>query len=994
MIKKRIISTFIFVVFVLSIFAFDLLRVKESSASELGLSLPNQIVDLSKPANELKLSGINVNPQNLLDVSFYFSGELKNKDEATKLVEYFLTAMSFEGENLWVNLSPYEKDRVLDERLAQTQLGKVLLKQDYLLKQLSSSLTNPDTKLGQEYWKNKEANDSAFNKIWIAADKAVVGEDGDLAMIEQSSMNVFTEADYLAMQKNTVEVDSSSSFIKEKIVPLIKDDVNAGSNFSELRQVYSALILAKWFKDKYFNSVYSHYIDSAKVKGVDTSDPAVKKKVFELYSKSFKDGVYNQIKKVKADNGSLKKKNYVSGGITPNPDSKMKRKKLDREKFDGQTMASGVALFDPILKSGSVVKMLAMTGMLLLTPILGKFSQTFASDYETSSTYISERSTRAPEFTTEYLDSLINIAQDLTQTENDRLIAMTRMSADQELNYSYYNALYSIFEDSNETVDIRKRALTVIAQMKDVRAYDGFKIFIDSHSIATTASLSQTQLQLLDHSLTSFAEWSDMMNYYGLFSDRVSVMNTILPYADANLNDVQSLRWEAWYALGYLPNNTETEVITQLEEMKARDVAANHAQAQQAIDQALARNPVEVKYNYLVRYPNQVVDWSVDSVHTHMLDISQNTGDILYQTPYVVEAIQILGAGVYADFDFGDGNQKDSLSYKVLDSLDQNRALMRSRSEGEQEQIQEAIDSAKAEIWDRLNPISVINNNLVPQNRFSPQFVQKVDLRQAINLQFPASIQVYDLRGRIVAQVEAPRGHFQLDRANLGLARGMYMLMVNYNFGHGPRSSVSTSQAETMFAANFSADATAARSTATAQQESDDNSQMPLPNPDSDMPTPHETVLASRRYDYDEEVESEDEGDEAEASERILVVDRKSAQPEKAVSAEEIVDHFFAAINSSGNKDYADAVTMRYVDKLDEAGDDMVPVAYVKHGGIDMDLEIEVSSSAIKDKLYATMSPEQVAEHKAQSRFLAGFTFEFNMNKGKMTIDDIIAQKK
>jgi hypothetical protein len=37
---------------------------------------------------------------------------------------------------LWVNLSPYEDNRIMPEKLSQTTMGQDLLSMDYLLKQL------------------------------------------------------------------------------------------------------------------------------------------------------------------------------------------------------------------------------------------------------------------------------------------------------------------------------------------------------------------------------------------------------------------------------------------------------------------------------------------------------------------------------------------------------------------------------------------------------------------------------------------------------------------------------------------------------------------------------------------------------------------------------------------------------------------------------------------------------------------------------------------
>ena len=57
-----------------------------------------------------------------------------------RLVKYFLAALTIPEKDLWVNLSPYEKDRVITDEFGSTEMGRDLLAQDYMLKQLTSSL--------------------------------------------------------------------------------------------------------------------------------------------------------------------------------------------------------------------------------------------------------------------------------------------------------------------------------------------------------------------------------------------------------------------------------------------------------------------------------------------------------------------------------------------------------------------------------------------------------------------------------------------------------------------------------------------------------------------------------------------------------------------------------------------------------------------------------------------------------------------------------------
>ena len=58
--------------------------------------------------------------------------------ESLRLIKYFLAALTVPEKDLWVNLSPYEKDRIVPEAFGQTEMGRDLLAQDYLLKQIDA----------------------------------------------------------------------------------------------------------------------------------------------------------------------------------------------------------------------------------------------------------------------------------------------------------------------------------------------------------------------------------------------------------------------------------------------------------------------------------------------------------------------------------------------------------------------------------------------------------------------------------------------------------------------------------------------------------------------------------------------------------------------------------------------------------------------------------------------------------------------------------------
>jgi len=87
-----------------------------------------------------------------------------------------------------------------------TDMGRDLLSEDYMLKQLTASLIYPEGETGKQFWakvyaqaKQKfgttEIPVNTFNKVWIAPDKAVIYQNGNTAFIAESRLKVLLEED-------------------------------------------------------------------------------------------------------------------------------------------------------------------------------------------------------------------------------------------------------------------------------------------------------------------------------------------------------------------------------------------------------------------------------------------------------------------------------------------------------------------------------------------------------------------------------------------------------------------------------------------------------------------------------------------------------------------------------------------------------------------------------------------------------------------------------
>ncbi|MBF0479306.1 MAG: hypothetical protein HQL26_07460 [Candidatus Omnitrophica bacterium] len=245
--------------------------------------------------------------------------------------------------------------------MGKTELGRDMLAQDYIFKQLTASLMYPEKELGKKFWERVYSKIYAssplrgegrvrgfdiptdtFNKVWIVADKAKVLERNNAAYVVGAHLKVLLEQDYLAAQENrkekiedrqatknkttaSIASDLSSpvypltSIIKEIIIPEIEKEVNQGEHFAQLRQMFYSMILATWYKlalkDALLNQVYSN---KGKTSGVLSNDPAVKEKIYNQYLQSFKKGTFDYIKEeYDASSQQIVPRKYFSGGLAP-----------------------------------------------------------------------------------------------------------------------------------------------------------------------------------------------------------------------------------------------------------------------------------------------------------------------------------------------------------------------------------------------------------------------------------------------------------------------------------------------------------------------------------------------------------------------------------------------------------------------------------------------------------------------------------------------------
>ena len=315
-----------------------------AQADQWLLPQPGMMVPLSPEFTPAILKGIVIHPENAFKYDFIiYKGDkalpaAQKTEEYTKLIKYFLASLAVPDEDQWVNLSPYEHNRIIKDDFGKTTMGRDLLAQDYLLKQITASLIYPQDKIGQQFWNEVYVQAykkfgttnipvNTFNKVWIIPDEANIYEKGNIAYLYKSHLKVMLEEDYLSLQKHSAISavipaktgihNIASQIVREIVIPQLEKEVNQDKNFAPLRQVFSGMILAAWYKRALRESLLGKiYANKIKVRGVD-QDPENNEAIYQQYLRAYKKGVFNYIKQdIDQNTHQTIPRKYFSGGAT------------------------------------------------------------------------------------------------------------------------------------------------------------------------------------------------------------------------------------------------------------------------------------------------------------------------------------------------------------------------------------------------------------------------------------------------------------------------------------------------------------------------------------------------------------------------------------------------------------------------------------------------------------------------------------------------------
>ncbi|MDO8748483.1 MAG: hypothetical protein Q7J72_05140 [Candidatus Omnitrophota bacterium] len=186
------------------------------------------------------------------------------------LLRYFFIGLALPNSAFWVNLRPDAPDNIIDDDLAKTDIGKILLEADLNLKKGISSFTSPQTPEGKAYWdklyqKAEELYGTSqitiptLTRPWIVPDEIILRESPDTsAYVYKATLKVMLEEDYLG-KSETLNPESetnsnlkiqnqkpyefkdlrlrelneySTQLIKELIIPKLTQEINSSKRYA------------------------------------------------------------------------------------------------------------------------------------------------------------------------------------------------------------------------------------------------------------------------------------------------------------------------------------------------------------------------------------------------------------------------------------------------------------------------------------------------------------------------------------------------------------------------------------------------------------------------------------------------------------------------------------------------------------------------------------------------------------------------------------------
>ncbi len=289
----------------------------------------------------IKLGYISVNEADSGDLNFDYifraqkangtSAGIGFNNASSLSLNAFITGLSVPNNKFWVNLGPDEPDRIIDDQLRESEVGRIMLEADLQMKRdfakytcahetdnasMDRLLAEKKNSLVQQCMDKfpgeiKDLTNVHFThtiRYWIVPDKIYAYTNGNEIYIINATLaiNSIVEETHFRLSdqdpgmlsagcrdelnRSVEEYSEYDRKIEERMItPNVIEDVNRGEEYENLREVYVALALSQWYKSNIARSnILLNSFESSNSTASTTSTPWTPTEIWGRYIDSIK----------------------------------------------------------------------------------------------------------------------------------------------------------------------------------------------------------------------------------------------------------------------------------------------------------------------------------------------------------------------------------------------------------------------------------------------------------------------------------------------------------------------------------------------------------------------------------------------------------------------------------------------------------------------------------------------------------------------------------
>ncbi|ODS40990.1 MAG: hypothetical protein A7315_02270 [Candidatus Altiarchaeales archaeon WOR_SM1_79] len=293
------------------------------------------------------------------------------ENTAQQPLNAFLVGITLPDDIFWVNLNPGEPDRIIDENLEKTDIGRIMLEADLRMKKDFGKNENPCANITKDietiFWEQLDKKESELIKksMWGACNREIdnpenvrfhsvsrhwiiphdvtaYGNDNEIYIVN-ATLSILSEPVYNYSLVEIINQDISSiskkclndlddaakeygrfaTELEDKLIlPKVNYSVNYDSSYSDLRRVYVSLALAQWYKEHDREGMFSDMKDTKNLNGLESQNAWDSMDIWRKYNDSFYKGDYHCWKNTTSETRSgnkiitsIQSRYYTGGGV-------------------------------------------------------------------------------------------------------------------------------------------------------------------------------------------------------------------------------------------------------------------------------------------------------------------------------------------------------------------------------------------------------------------------------------------------------------------------------------------------------------------------------------------------------------------------------------------------------------------------------------------------------------------------------------------------------